>query len=161
MRAPLEFAPITNPPYPPPPTGSPYLSLVNIGGVMNIGKNGAYVPITPGGPGTITGPPGYYSVFNAAGTGLDYASLKQETTGSGLVHVLNVPLLIDRDRALRSSYSLTEAAASLVVFDSTNVAYFGPSSTRTGRKPAEWSLSGRLIVTFRVCRSTSWLAHGA
>jgi hypothetical protein len=134
MRAPLEFAPITNPPYPPPPPGSPYLSIVNIAGVLNLGKNGAYTPLTTtGSSGPILGPPGYYAVFKGPdGTSLDYASLKQETTGSGIVHVLNVPLWIDRQRALISDYTSSGLKATIAICDYDDVVYFGPDFNAAG-----------------------------
>jgi hypothetical protein len=131
MRAPLEFAPITNPPYPPPPAGSPYLSIVNIGGVLNQGKNGAYTPIGPGGSGTITGPPNYYAIFNSLGTGLDYAALKQETS---TVHVINSILKIDQQRALTSVYTSSGLAATLALCDSDDVCYFGPEWSPSNTK---------------------------
>lgn len=131
MRAPLEFAPITNPPYPPPVTGSPYLSLVNIAGVLNLGKNGAYTPLgTTGGPGTILGPANYYALFkDPLGDSLDYGALKQET---GTVHVLNSILKIDQQRALDSVYTSSGLAARLAIVDSNDVCYFGPEFAASG-----------------------------
>jgi hypothetical protein len=133
MRAPLEFVPITNPPYPPPPTGSSMLSLVNLAGVLNLGKNGAYTPLgTTGGPGTILGPANYYALFkDPLGDSLDYGSLKQET---GVVHVLNAALKIDQQRALTSIYTSSGLAATLALCDSADVCYFGPEFTAAGNQ---------------------------
>jgi hypothetical protein len=137
MRAPLEFEPVAVPPaaggYPPPASGSPVLSLVNIAGVLNLGKNGAYTPLgTPGGPGTILGPANYYALFkDPLGDSLDYGSLKQEASQ---VHVLNAALKIDQQRALTSVYTSSGLAATLALCDSDDVCYFGPEFTAAGNQ---------------------------
>jgi hypothetical protein len=51
MRAPLEMLPISSTTYPAPPTAgqvTSMISLVNIAGVLNVGKAGVYSPITTG-----------------------------------------------------------------------------------------------------------------
>jgi hypothetical protein len=135
MRAPLEFEPIAIPPaaggYPPPPAGSPVLSIVNIAGVLNQGKNGAYTPLgTTGTGGPISGPPNYYAIFNAAGNNLDYASIRQDAPG--IVHILNVPLWIDRQRALISDYTSSGLKATIAICDYDDVVYFGPDFNAAG-----------------------------
>lgn len=135
MRTSLEFNPVaSSPPPSPPPSG--VTALLNIGGVLNVGSATGWNPIGTGTTGgvTIDGTPNRFAMFRSDRANVVDAPILFDSAGGNNVHVLNLPLTIDRQNPLRSIYT-TGQKGLLALLDSDDAFYFGPeydSAATTG-----------------------------